>query len=633
MKRSILQSLKMFGLMMAVTILGGCANPISSETVQGTRASVTEARSIQPVGTPNGKKVLFDNAHGQTAGAADWVIDGAFSDFGNALAARGFFVDEWRSNRALTLADLTGWDVLVLPEANIPFKSTEQQALLAYVQQGGAVFFIADHYNADRNLNRWDAGEIFNGYRRGAFGNPTLGMSVGEATSAAMTGVTSTDWLGTNFGIRFRNNAIGDVNATDIVAPAQAFGITTGVTAVAMHAGATLAILDPTKAKGIVYLPPTTIKWASAVDQGVYNGGGRAEGPFVAVGKIGLGKAAFIGDSSPIEDITPKYKREDTGAAKKTYAGWQEVDDAPAVTQVVDWLAQKESYTAFNQVPGLTLDTPTSLLAMEDPASSTEPQFEPWSTPPAGYLWYDQSTFAAGSYKYVAPVGVAVSVSPSSVTLQPGLSQQFTATVTGSTNTAVTWSATAGTISASGLYTAPTTVGTYSVTAVSQADATKSATATVIVQSSVPTTTTENFDTGVKTAYATGTVTLSTGSWTLADALLGNTTADHKVGAQSVRVRNTGSASMNFNLTNGVGTVSVKHAVYSTDAASTWGLWYSTNSGSTWTQTGASVTTSSATLATANFTVNVSGTVRLQLRKTSGGTNRLNWDDVVISSY
>ena len=38
----------------------------------------------------NGKKILFDNTHGQTAGTADWVIDGGFSDFGKGLAGSGF---------------------------------------------------------------------------------------------------------------------------------------------------------------------------------------------------------------------------------------------------------------------------------------------------------------------------------------------------------------------------------------------------------------------------------------------------------------------------------------------------------------------------------------------------------------
>ncbi|WP_132944616.1 DNA-binding protein [Tumebacillus sp. BK434] len=345
-----------------------------------------------------GKKVLFDNTHGQTAGAADWVINGAFSDFGNALANDGFYVKELRKSTPITLTDLSGYDVFVIGEANIPYKATEQSAMLQYVQNGGAIFFIGDHYNADRNKNRWDANEVFNGYRRGAWTNPAKGMSAEEAASTAMQGVTSSDWLGQNFGIRFRYNALGDITANNIVPSAQAFGITAGVSTVAMHAGATLAVLDPNKAKGIVYLPTTTSKWASAVDQGNYNGGGVAEGPYAAVSKVGLGKAAFIGDSSPVEDATPRYLREETGTSKTTYAGWSEQNDATLMVNIINWLSKKESYTALNQVSGLTLDTPTALLAMETPSTSTEPQPEPWAAPATGYKWWDPTTFKAGSY-------------------------------------------------------------------------------------------------------------------------------------------------------------------------------------------------------------------------------------------
>ena len=35
----------------------------------------------------------------------------------------------------------------------------------------------------------------------------------------------------------------------------DSFGITEGVHSVSMHAGSTLAITDPTKAKGIIFLP------------------------------------------------------------------------------------------------------------------------------------------------------------------------------------------------------------------------------------------------------------------------------------------------------------------------------------------------------------------------------------------
>ena len=95
---------------------------------------------------------------------------------------------------------------------------------------------------------------------------------------------------------------------------------------------------------------------------------------------------------------------------------------------------------------------------------------------------------------------VSVSISPSLITLATMATQPFTATVSGSTNTAVTWqvngvsggSSTNGLVSTTilgtaneSLYLAPATVpspASISVTAVSQADPTKSATATVTIQ-------------------------------------------------------------------------------------------------------------------------------------------------------
>ncbi|ARU59917.1 hypothetical protein CBW65_01730 [Tumebacillus avium] len=344
-----------------------------------------------------GKKVLFDNTHGQTAGAADWVIDGGFSDFGTALAEDGFYVKELRKTSPITLTDLQSYDVFVIGEANIPYKKSEQDAMLQYVQSGGSIFFVGDHYNADRNKNRWDANEVFNGYRRGAWDNPAKGMTAQEAASDEMQGIQSSDWLGQNFGIRFRYNALADITATDIAAPADTFGITQGVDTVAMHAGATLAIIDPNKAKGLVYMPKTDERWANAVDQGVYNGGGVEEGPYAAISKVGGGKAAFIGDSSPVEDATPKYLREDTGRKKTTYDGFKEQDDATLLVNMVNWLATKENYTSFGQ-KGITLDPVTPLLPFETPQTSTEPQPEPWAAPDPGYLWYESSTFKPGSF-------------------------------------------------------------------------------------------------------------------------------------------------------------------------------------------------------------------------------------------
>jgi hypothetical protein len=125
-------------------------------------------------------------------------------------------------------------------------------------------------------------------------------------------------------------------------------------------------------------------------------------------------------------------------------------------------------------------------------------------------------------------------------------------------------------------------------------------------------------------------VTLQAKSWNLFDALIANSSSDKKAGSWSARVRNTGKITMLFNQTTGISTVTVKHAIYGTDGASTWGLWYSTNSGSSWVQSGSNIT-STSTLQTQTFTINLTGTVRLEIRKATGGSNRINIDDIVIN--
>jgi hypothetical protein len=72
-------------------------------------------------------------------------------------------------------------------------------------------------------------------------------------------------------------------------------------------------------------------------------------------------------------------------------------------------------------------------------------------------------------------------VGPTAAALAPGGTAQFTDTVTGATNQAVTRSATGGTITQSGLYTAGSTPGAYSVTAQSVQDPTATESATVTI--------------------------------------------------------------------------------------------------------------------------------------------------------
>ncbi|HEY2404427.1 MAG TPA: hypothetical protein VGI10_00385 [Polyangiaceae bacterium] len=79
------------------------------------------------------------------------------------------------------------------------------------------------------------------------------------------------------------------------------------------------------------------------------------------------------------------------------------------------------------------------------------------------------------------PVTVKVEISPPSATLAASGTQSFTATVTGATDTSVTWSTTGGAISSAGLLTAPATAGGYAVRATSVADPRASAVALVTV--------------------------------------------------------------------------------------------------------------------------------------------------------
>ncbi|WP_331346231.1 DUF4397 domain-containing protein [Cellvibrio sp. UBA7661] len=79
---------------------------------------------------------------------------------------------------------------------------------------------------------------------------------------------------------------------------------------------------------------------------------------------------------------------------------------------------------------------------------------------------------------------VSISINPATATIKAGATQSFTASVTGTKNTAVSWSvveANGGSVTSSGVYTAPAAAGTYHVTATSVADKKKSATATVTV--------------------------------------------------------------------------------------------------------------------------------------------------------
>ena len=93
------------------------------------------------------------------------------------------------------------------------------------------------------------------------------------------------------------------------------------------------------------------------------------------------------------------------------------------------------------------------------------------------------TTYAKDSIKPKPPVSVVMN--QPALTLPPGATFQFRVVMANTENRAVTWEVlhgpAGGTIDQTGLYTASTAPGTYTVCATSQADPTKSAVATVTV--------------------------------------------------------------------------------------------------------------------------------------------------------
>ncbi len=107
---------------------------------------------------------------------------------------------------------------------------------------------------------------------------------------------------------------------------------------------------------------------------------------------------------------------------------------------------------------------------------------------------YADPTKSASAGVTVTPAAntISVSVTPTSATVQAGLTAQFTATVRGATNNAVTWyvnniqggNSTYGTISSKGVFAAPKSVPanpSVSIKATSVQDPTKSASAAVVI--------------------------------------------------------------------------------------------------------------------------------------------------------
>ncbi|WP_225833637.1 immune inhibitor A [Streptomyces sp. NK08204] len=270
-------------------------------------------------------RVLFDNAHAETAGNADWIIStsqpdplgqnatpSAETDWTGALSSWGVDLQKTGSYSLKTLpsgsslsyggtssTDLSNFDTLVLPEPNTLFTAAEKTAIMNFVKNGGGLFMISDHTGADRNNDGYDAVEILNDLM-------------------SNNSVDSTDPFG--FSIDSLNIASDHPAAiSDSTNPVLhgSFGNVTK-SLIANGTTATLKPADNSSVKGLLYRTG-------------YSGN---TGAFFLTSTFGAGRVAFWGDSSPVDDGTGQ-------SGNTLYDGWNDstATNAPLALNATAWLA------------------------------------------------------------------------------------------------------------------------------------------------------------------------------------------------------------------------------------------------------------------------------------------------------
>jgi endonuclease G, mitochondrial len=134
-----------------------------------------------------------------------------------------------------------------------------------------------------------------------------------------------------------------------------------------------------------------------------------------------------------------------------------------------------------------------------------------------------------------------------------------------------------------------------------------------------------------KSSYSGANIELTGGIWYFEDALIGTTANDTKNGAKAIRIRETGFIRMIYDII-GVKDINISHAAYQGDGDSEWELYISKNSGVSWSKFGNTQKTAGNKFATTAFNINETGKIRFEIRKISGGANRLNIDDIIATS-
>jgi hypothetical protein len=302
-------------------------------------------------------KALFDIAHAEDFGNADWVIDdnfpvpvpaqsgitpgspldywtGAISSYGVSLVKRGYTVHSNTTpityGNTSNVYDLANYDVFIVPEPNTLFTPAEKTAILNFVYNGGGLIAIGDHGLSDRNNDCYDSPMIWNDL------DPTHLLGV-HFQQGSVCGSVAEPY-----------NSIYSPGATvsTNVATSPTDSITHGpvgvVTGLEFANGTTLTLYPATNptVRGEVWMNGVAQTSLTQV--------------MAASSQYGSGRVFFIGDSSPVDD----------GSARpgnlNIYDGWgvATATDSTLFMNATLWATRRGGGPNDMQSPSVALTSP-----------------------------------------------------------------------------------------------------------------------------------------------------------------------------------------------------------------------------------------------------------------------------------
>ncbi len=249
---------------------------------------VDASENAQPDMRADEIKVLFDFTKSEDAGNADWRIDGAYSDFADALRSEGFTVDSLGTGSGtITSADLSGYDVFVLPEPQNEFTADEKNAIIDFVNNGGGLVYIADHKSSDRDNDGWDSWSIWND-------NLDFDTTFGITLESTQSGNG--------------DNEVTDVEQVDI--------LTDNVTSFGTWLGTTMSVSSGAQAAAYQTISGNRL-------------------PVLSYTYYGDGRVVVHCDSSTFDDGTP----DSDNSGDDLTNNWDDYDDAILAVNLVKWAA------------------------------------------------------------------------------------------------------------------------------------------------------------------------------------------------------------------------------------------------------------------------------------------------------